>query len=136
VQLSKIISSVLLSVAMAACTAANADKVNKTVNPMADQSRIPRDAGIERLAKAVCATYGAHHAFAKGEKYATADECIVDYKNTFANKYTAEACGEPHAFDTAKFVRCESRASNWEASSNVFDLAGFMTSCTAASICK
>lgn len=136
VQLSKIISAILLTVSVAACGAANADKVNKAVNPMADQTRVPRDAGIERLAKAVCNTYADHHAFAKGEKYSSNDECMVDYKKTFANKYTAEACAEPHAFDTAKFEQCEARAKNWEASTNVFDLAGFMTSCTAMSICK
>lgn len=136
VQLSKIISALVLTASVAACGAANTDKVNKAINPMADKSRMPRDAGIERLAKAICNTYADHHAFAKGEKYATHDECMADYKKTFADKYTAQACGEPHAFDTGKFEQCETRAKNWEASSNVFDLAGFFTSCAAMSICK
>ena len=135
-QLSKIISSTLLTIAMCACSASSVDKVNKTINPMADKTKIPREAGIERLTKAVCDTYGAHNGFGQGKKYANTDECMADYKNTFASKYTVEACGEPHAFDAVKFVQCESRAHNWEASSNVFDLAGFMTSCTAASVCK
>lgn len=136
VQLSKIISALMLTVSVAACGAANVDKVNKTINPMADKSRIPRDAGVERLAKAVCDTYAEHHAFGKSEKYAGPGECMVDYKKTFADKYTAAACAEPHAFDATKFEQCEARAKNWEASTNVFDLAGFMTSCTAANICK
>lgn len=136
VQLSKIISAILLTVSVAACGAANVDKVNKTINPMADKSRIPRDAGVERLAKAVCGTYADHHAFGRNEKYSTNDECMTDYKKTFAEKYTAAACAEPHAFDTDKFEQCEARAKNWEASSNVFDLAGFFTSCAAMNICK
>lgn len=125
-----------MSLTVAACGSANVDKVNKAINPMADRTRIPRDAGVERLAKAVCNTYTEHQAFGKSEKYASYDDCLVDYKKTFASKYSAAACAEPHAFDTAKFEQCEARAKNWEASSNVFDLAGFMVSCTAMNICK
>lgn len=118
-----------------ACTASTRDKMNKTMNPMADMTNTPRDAGIDHLAQSVCDAYQDHEGFGASHKYATRAECVADSTTSFQKKYTAEACGAPHAFITEKLDMCIARARNWEASTNVFDIAGFMTSCSAMQIC-
>lgn len=121
---------------LAACSAAQKDTANRTLNPLADRQHIEYEAGLERLSKTVCQELEKHTSFGPGQKYADETACVEDYKTTFAKYYSKDTCGKPHGFKTEPFKKCEERAQHWESSSNVFDLAGFLSACSAGKICE
>lgn len=109
---------------------------NATISPSSSDVWSRSDA-IDHIANTACQRADACKQIgAKDGDFDTMDDCLIQQRAKFSDKWSAAACSDPHGVIEGQLATCEANVARYSCTSNILDLAGALSECGESDLCR